>query len=104
MGKASITNLLPDGRATKFSASLGSELRRRRLAAQLSQGEMSPPLTRAFISQVELGRTMPSLPALIVMSERLGTSADEVLRAVNHALNSEYAARHANRNASKSGG
>jgi transcriptional regulator with XRE-family HTH domain len=102
MGKASITNLLPNGRATRFSASLGSELRRRRLAAQLSQDEMSPPLTRGFISQVELGRTMPSLPALIVMSERLGTSADEVLKSVNQALNSEYAAPHANRSASKS--
>jgi transcriptional regulator with XRE-family HTH domain len=102
MGKASITNLLPNGRATRFSASLGSELRRRRIAAQLSQDEMSPPLTRGFISQVELGRTMPSLPALIVMAERLGTSADEVLKSVNQALNSEYAARHANGGASKS--
>ena len=100
MGKASITNLLPNGRASRFSTSLGSELRRRRLAARLSQDELSPPLTRGFISQVELGRTMPSLPALIVISERLGTSADDVLRAVNQALNSEYkseyAARHAN--------
>ena len=104
MGKASITNLLPNGRATRFSASLGSELRRRRLAAQLSQDEMSPPLTRGFISQVELGRTMPSLPALIVMSERLGTSADEVLKSVNQALNSEYAGRHANGGVSKSRG
>lgn len=103
MGKASITNLLPDGRATRFSTSLGSELRRRRIAARLSQDEMSPPLTRGFISQVELGRTMPSLPALIVMSERLGTSADEVLKAVNHALNTEYAAHHANRGSPKPG-
>lgn len=102
MGKASITNLLPDGRATQFSTSLGSELRRRRIAARLSQDEMSPPLTRGFISQVELGRTMPSLPALIVMSERLGTSADVVLRAVNQALNSEYAGPHANHRPSKS--
>jgi transcriptional regulator with XRE-family HTH domain len=104
MGKASITNLLPDGRATRFSTSLGSELRRRRLAAQLSQDEMSSPLTRGFISQVELGLTMPSLPALIVMAERLGTSADEVLKSVNQALNSEYAARHANSGTSKSRG
>ena len=101
MGKASITNLLPDGRAGRFSTSLGSELRRRRLAARLSQDEMSSPLTRGFISQVELGRTMPSLPALIVISERLGTSADEILKAVNQTLNSEYAVGHANGGATK---
>ena len=94
MGKASITNLLPDGRDRRLRMSLGVELRRRRLAARLSQDDVSAPLTRGFVSQVERGRTMPSLPALIVMSERLGTSADEVLRAVNRALNSEYAVRH----------
>jgi transcriptional regulator with XRE-family HTH domain len=94
MGKASITNLLPDGRDRRLRMSLGVELRRRRLAARLSQDDVSAPLTRGFVSQVERGRTMPSLPALIVMSERLGTSADEVLRAVNRALNSEYAVGH----------
>jgi len=94
VGKASITNLLPDGRDRRLRASLGVELKRRRLAARLSQDAVSAPLTRGFVSQVERGRTMPSLPALIVMSERLGTSADEVLRAVNRALNSEYAVGH----------
>jgi transcriptional regulator with XRE-family HTH domain len=104
VGKASITNLLPGGRAGQFSQSLGSELRRRRIAARLSQDEMSRPLTRAFISQVESGRSMPSLPALIVMSERLGTSADEVLKAVNQALSSEYPVAHANGRPPKSRG
>lgn len=90
MGKASITNLLPDGRDRELRQGLGSELKRRRIAARLSQDQVSPPLTRGFISQVEHGRTMPSLPALIVMSERLGTSADEVLRSVNRTLNRQY--------------
>jgi transcriptional regulator with XRE-family HTH domain len=97
MGKASITNLLPDGRAHELSSRLGSELRRRRIAAQLSQGEVSAPLTRSYVSQVEHGRVLPSIPALIVMAERLGTSADEVLRSVNRTLNSEYAARREDR-------
>jgi transcriptional regulator with XRE-family HTH domain len=104
VGKASITNLLPEGRAQEFSLGLGSELRRRRLAARLSQDELSRPLTRAFISQVEHGVAMPSLPALIVISERLGTSADEVLKSVNQALNSEYPVAHADRRSSKSRG
>lgn len=97
MGKASITNLLPDGRASALSERLGLELRHRRLAAHLSQEAVCAPLTRAFLSQVESGRTLPSLPALIVLAERLGTSADEVLKAVNIALNSEYSARHEDR-------
>jgi transcriptional regulator with XRE-family HTH domain len=103
VGKASITNLLPDGRAGRLSSSLGEELKRRRVAAHLSQGEVSAPLTRAYVSQVERGHTIPSLPALIVMAEKLGTTADEVLRAVNRTLNSEYPVRHEDRSASKPG-
>ena len=97
MGKASITNLLPEGRASELQRGLGSELRRRRLAAKLSQDQVSGPLTRAYLSQVESGHTMPSLAALIVLSEMLGTSADEVLRGVNVALNWEYSPGHENR-------
>jgi transcriptional regulator with XRE-family HTH domain len=90
MGKASITNLMPTGRARDLRSGIGQELRRRRLAQRLSQEELSSPFTRAYVSQVERGVTLPSLPALIVMAERLGTSADEVLRAVNLPLNAEY--------------
>jgi transcriptional regulator with XRE-family HTH domain len=97
MGKASITNLLPHGRASALSEGLGLELRRRRIAAHLSQEAVSAPMTRAFLSQVESGRTLPSIPALIVLAERLGTSADEVLRVVNIALNSEYSPSHEDR-------
>ena len=97
MGKASITNLLPQGRARDLCLGLGSELRRRRLAAKLSQDQVSGPLTRAYLSQVECGRTMPSLAALIVLSEQLGTSADEILRKVNVTLNQEYSPRHEDR-------
>lgn len=94
MGKASITNLLPEGRDATIRRGLGREIRRRRLAARLSQEEVSAPMTRGFVSQVERGETMPSLPALIVIAEHLGTSADVVLRAVNRALSEEYAVRH----------
>lgn len=94
MGKASITNLLSADRAARLRSGLGLELRRRRLEAHLSQAKMSAPLTRAYISQVEAGRTLPSLPALIVLAERLGTSADEILKSVNRTLNVEYPDRH----------
>jgi transcriptional regulator with XRE-family HTH domain len=97
VGKASITNLLPAGRAVRLRSSLGQELRKRRLEANLSQSSLSAPLTRAFISQVEAGRTLPSLPALIVLAERLGTSADEILKSVNQTLNLEYPVAHEDR-------
>lgn len=97
MGKASITNLLPAGRAKSLRSSLGRELRRRRLEANLSQANACAPMTRAYISQVEAGRTLPSLPALIVLAERLGTSADEILKAVNQTLNVEYPVAHEDR-------
>jgi transcriptional regulator with XRE-family HTH domain len=97
VGKASITKLLSEDRASHLRSSLGLELRRRRLEANLSQANLSAPLTRAFISQVEAGRTLPSIPALIVMSERLGTSADEILRTVNRTLSLEYPDAHEDR-------
>ena len=97
MGKASITKLLTPERAEHFRSSLGSEVRRRRLAAHLSQVALSSPLTRAYISQVESGRTLPSLPALIVLAERLGTSADEILKSVNQTLSVEYPDAHEDR-------
>jgi transcriptional regulator with XRE-family HTH domain len=97
VGKASITNLLSPDRARNLRFMLGSEVRRRRLAAHLSQVQLSAPLTRAYISQVESGRTLPSLPALIVLAERLGTSADEILKSVNQTLNVEYPDGHEDR-------
>jgi len=97
VGKASITNLLPGERGSRLRSSLGLEIRRRRLEAKLSQASMGIPLTRAFISQVEAGRTLPSLPALIVLAERLGTSADEILKSVNQTLNVEYPDDHEDR-------
>ena len=97
MGRASITKLLPADRASSLRFGLGRELRRLRLEAHLSQANLSVPLTRAYISQVEAGRTIPSLPALIVLAERLGTSAEEVLKSVNQALNVEYPVGHEDR-------
>ncbi len=97
MGKASITNLLPSEDARRLRSGLGRELRRRRLAAHLSQLEMGLPLTRGYISQLESGKTLPSLPALIVLAQRLGTSADEILKSVNQTLSLEYPAAHEDR-------
>jgi transcriptional regulator with XRE-family HTH domain len=61
---------------------LGRELRRRRLARHLTQAELGEPLTKAFVSAVEHGHTVPSLPALRLMVGRLDTSLAGFLAAV----------------------
>lgn len=50
---------------------LGQQLRCLRQARAMSQQELGHPLTRAYVSAVEAGRTVPSLPALQLMTDRL---------------------------------
>lgn len=37
----------------------------------MTQGELGAPLSRGYVSSVEAGRTVPSLPALQLMVTRL---------------------------------
>ena len=62
---------------------LGQELRRRRNDRGLTQAALGVPLTKGFVSAVERGRTVPSLPALRLMAGRLGTTLGEFLTAVD---------------------
>ncbi len=55
----------------------------RRLGARLTQRQLAVPLTAAYASSVETGRVMPSLPALLLMLERLELSAAIYFEAVN---------------------
>jgi transcriptional regulator with XRE-family HTH domain len=75
---------------------LGREIRRRRLALGLSQGELGRPLTRAFVSAVERGHCLPSLAALVHFAGRLGVSAGELLDSVNPPSTGVYTAEHEN--------
>ena len=66
----------PGGRLSKtldtaLRRALGRQLRRLRTDRALTQGELGAPLTRAYVSAVEAGRTVPSLPALQLMVDRL---------------------------------
>lgn len=62
---------------------LGDELRRRRTDRGLTQSALGQPLTKGFVSAVEHGRAVPSLPALQLMTRRLGTTLGEFLSAVD---------------------
>ncbi len=68
-------SMLPKPRQTAEAAlavELGRRIRAARQARGLSQAELGQPLTRAYVSQVESGRTLPSLPALLHLADRLG--------------------------------
>ena len=70
--------------------SLGAELRRRRQALGVSQAALGAPLTRAFVSAVERGRAIPSLPALRLMVDHLGIPLSEFFDGVEAAVVEHY--------------
>lgn len=74
------------GGGTAFSRSLGAEIRRRRLALGLSQASLGWPLSRAFLSSVESGRTVPSLPSLLMIARRLNSTGATILASVESQL------------------
>jgi hypothetical protein len=56
----------------------------------MTQTQLGWPLTRAFVSSVEHGRCLPSLPAVALFAERLGISPAELLDPVKHELAALY--------------
>jgi transcriptional regulator with XRE-family HTH domain len=61
---------------------LGAEIRNRRKARRLTQADLAHPMTKGFVSAVELGRVVPSLPALAHMAQRLDVSLAELFEGV----------------------
>ena len=56
-----------------LSRRIGSRIRSRRRELQLTQAELAgKEFTKSFISQVETGRTAPSIETLAMLAERLG--------------------------------
>ena len=83
------------GAGGEFARTLGSELRRLRLGRGMTQSDLGRPLTRAFVSSVESGRTVPSLAALLHMVERLDLPPGAVLEDVYKEWTDRYAREHA---------
>ncbi len=82
------------GRDGGLAGAVGDELRRRRVAAGLTQTTLGEPLTRAFVSAVERGRVVPSLPALALLVQRLDLSLSEFFSGVQPDMTTAYTARH----------
>jgi len=71
MALSSLTKQSP-GRDGQLAADLGRRIRTARIALGMSQAELGRPFTRAYVSQVESGQTLPSLPAFLHLARRLG--------------------------------
>jgi transcriptional regulator with XRE-family HTH domain len=52
----------------------------------LSQDSIGRPLSRAFLSSVESGRSVPSLPSLLMIARRLNSTGAAILASVESEL------------------
>lgn len=90
---------LSHGLAPGWRLAVGAELRRRRTEVGLTQAGLGRPLSRGFVSAVEHGRAVPSLPALAHMLARIDMSLSEFFerveaRLVEPGLTAEYDGGH----------
>ncbi len=94
MRTSSISKQLRAGTGTPLALAIGLELHRRRKARGLTQASLGEPLTRAFVSAVERGHTVPSIAALALLTDRLGARLDEFFTGVNEQMTRVYTPRH----------
>jgi transcriptional regulator with XRE-family HTH domain len=71
MALSSLTKQSQRTEAT-LAVEVGQRIRAARLASGMSQARLGDPLTRAYVSQVESGQTLPSLTAFLHLADRLG--------------------------------
>lgn len=76
------------------TATLGSRIRELRVRAGLTQAELGSPMTRSFVSAVEHGRAIPSLPALLLISARLGVPVGDLLEQLEWTWRDTYTGIH----------
>src|SRR5688572_8615591 len=81
-----MSTITKHGNDRGIATPLGREIRRRRLALGLTQTQLGQPLTRSFVSAVETGRCVPSLPVLLLMAQRLQVRPGVLIDVVNPAL------------------
>jgi transcriptional regulator with XRE-family HTH domain len=82
------------GAGTSLALAIGRELHRLRTAHGLTQASLGEPLTRAFVSAVERGHTVPSIGALALLTDRLDTGLDDFFRGVKEQMTRVYTAAH----------
>ena len=95
MRESTIAKQRSAGPESDFARALGAELRKERVARGLTQAHLGYPLTRAFVSSVESGRTVPSLASLLLLTDRLGIRCGQLLDELQPSRPTRYPAGHA---------
>jgi transcriptional regulator with XRE-family HTH domain len=90
MRKSTIAKHTSHGQGSALANGIGRELRRRRIDAGLSQASLGDPLTRAYVCSLEAGRTLPSIPALALILDRLDVSFDRFFLGVQREMTVPY--------------
>ena len=83
------------GETRPRAALLGLRIRDLRIRAGLTQAELGSPMTRSYVSAVERGRAIPSLPSLLLMASRLGVPVAELIGQLEWTWQDPYTADHA---------
>ena len=90
MRLSTITKHSATGPGSPFARSLGDVIRAERVRAGISQADLGHPFGRAFVSRVEHGDVVPSLPSLIHLADRLGLTPGAILERVNSRTGMAY--------------
>jgi transcriptional regulator with XRE-family HTH domain len=83
------------GPGAAFAVTLGAVIREERRRSSLSQAALGGSLSRAFVSQLEQGKLVPSLGSLLLIADRLGLTAADILCVVTSRLRETSAEVHA---------
>ena len=76
------------------AVTLGSRIRELRIRAGLTQTELGSPMTRSFVSAIEHGRALPSLPALLLIAARLEMPVGKLLDQLEWTWRDTYTSVH----------
>lgn len=74
MRQSTISKYANWGARSAFANAVGQTLRAERRRRHFSQRELAGGFSAAFVSRVELGDAVPSLPALAYLADRIGLS------------------------------
>src|SRR3954447_341129 len=100
MIESSISKLSDLRPNSTFALALGRAIRDRRRARGLTQTQLGHPFTKGFVSEVERGRSLPSLRALTFLADRLDVPVSELLGEVKERLPGVYTPRDENEHSS----
>jgi transcriptional regulator with XRE-family HTH domain len=85
MRESTISKYETWGARSPFAHSVGTALRAERIARRMSQRDLAGQFSAAFVSRVETGDVVPSLPALAYLLRRLDVSlGDFFARVATH--------------------